>query len=152
LQRCACKERLDLTDRVHAEQPTLLYSVLVRQRFGATMVLTEVLHQAAAAGLHGDGGGWREVARHQRGVAGALPGLGGSRARFAEGLAEPQVDAAIHDAFVKHPKVPLLAHAMEVMRCQGWLGSTWSGASRKLPPSAAAVPVGKEEGLDGDSG
>jgi hypothetical protein len=46
----------------------------------------------------------------------------GGRARFIEGLAAPQVEAAIHDAFVKHPQAPLLAHALDVMRRQGWLG------------------------------
>jgi hypothetical protein len=37
------QERIDLADRIHAAQPTLLYSVLVMRRFGATMVQIEVL-------------------------------------------------------------------------------------------------------------
>ena len=115
------QERLDLADRVHAEQPTLLYSVLVMQRFGATMVQIEVLIElllVAFTAMKAAGGKWPVISEELQ--ERCLARIGG-RARFIEGLAKPQVEAAIHDAFVKHPEVPLLAHAMDVMRHQGWL-------------------------------
>jgi hypothetical protein len=114
--------RIDLTDRIHAEQPTLLYSVLVMQRFGATMVQIEALIElllVAFTAMKAAGGKWPVISE---GLQERCPARVGGRARFIEGLDTPQVDVAIHDAFVKHPEAPLLAHALDMMRRQGWLG------------------------------
>jgi hypothetical protein len=116
------QERIDLADRIHAEQPTLLYSVLVRQRFGATMVQVEVLIElllVAFTAMKAVGGKWPVISEELQ--ERCLARIGG-RARFIEGLAAPQVEAAIYDAAVNHPQALLLAHALDVMRRQGWLG------------------------------
>lgn len=116
------QERLAMADRVHAEQPTLLYSVLVMQRFGATMVQIEALIElllVAFTAMKAAGGKWPVISEElQERCLARVTG----RARFIEGLAPPQVDEAIHDALVEYPEVPLLAHVIDVMRRQGWLG------------------------------
>lgn len=114
--------RIALADRIHAEQPTLLYSVLVMPRFGATMVqldsLIELLLVAFTA-MKDAGGKWPVISEElqERCLARVV-----GRARFIEDLAPPEASAAIHDAVAGHPEAPLLAHALDVMRRQGWLG------------------------------
>ncbi len=116
------QQRLDLADRVHAEQPTLLYSVLVMQRFGATMAQIEVLIEVLLVvftAMKVAGGKWPVITEElqERCLARVV-----GRARFIEGLDAPQVDAAVKDATLGHPQAPLLAYAVDAMRCQGWLG------------------------------
>ena len=104
------QERDRLADEVHARQPNLFYSVLVLQRYDATLVQIEVVlnillvfHEAMKIS-----GGRRPVISEdvQERCLGRVCG----RVRFIEGLS-PQLQAqATADAVRDHPEQQLLAY------------------------------------------
>jgi hypothetical protein len=117
------------------------------ERRGHIDVLIELL-LAVFTAMNAVGGTWPVISEElQKRCLARIRG----RARFIEGLAPPQVEAAIRDTAVKQAEAFLLAHALDVMRRQGWLGigddtqstwcsvaSTWRSASLRLQLRASA--------------
>lgn len=103
------QDRERLADEVHAGQPNLFYSVLVLQRFGATLAQMEVVpnllfvfHEAMKI----SGSTWPVISEDVQDRC--LKWISG-RARFFEGLS-PQLQAqATADAVSDHPEQQLLA-------------------------------------------
>ena len=98
-------ERERLASEVHARQPNLLYSLLVLQRYGATLVQIEVVLNVLLVfyeAMKISGSDWAVVSedvqeRCMKRVSG--------RARFIEGLS-PQLQAqATADAVGDHPEI-----------------------------------------------
>ena len=110
VERMSFTQRERLADEVHAGQPNLFYSVLVLQRYGATLVQIEVVlnillvfHEA----MKSSGGKWPVICEDVQ--ERCLKRISG-RARFIEGLS-PQLQAqAITDAVGDHPEQQLLAY------------------------------------------
>ena len=110
VERMSFAEREQLADEVHARQPNLFFSVLVLQRYGATLVQIEVVlslllvfHEAMKI----SGGNWPVISEDVQ--ERCLKRLSG-RARFIEGLS-PQLQAqATADAVGDHPERQLLAY------------------------------------------
>lgn len=107
-------QREHLAEEVHAEQPNLFYSVLVLQRYGATLVQIEVVlnlllvfHEAMKISGSSSGSNWPVISEDVQ--ERCLKRISG-RVRFIEGLA-PQLQAqATADAVADHPEQQLLAY------------------------------------------
>lgn len=122
VQAMTIHEREVLADEIHAVQPNLLYSVLVLQRFGATIEQLEVvltllleLHEAAKESGHR----WpliEEVVQER-----CLARLT-ARMRFVEGLGPEQTARAVTQALDAHPEPVLLAHVYDTLARCGVLG------------------------------
>ena len=115
-------ERERLADEVHTQQPNLFYSVLVLQRYGATLVQIEVvlnillvLHEAMKI----SGSTWPVISEEVQ--ERCLTRISG-RVRFIEGLS-PQLQAkTIADTVGDHPEQPLLAYVLGKFKENGLLG------------------------------
>lgn len=90
VEQMSLKEREQLADEIHAQQPNLLYSVLALQRFGATLEQIEVvlnlllvLHEAMKA----SGKAWPLICEdvQERGLKRIS-----ARVRFIDGLSSAQ--------------------------------------------------------------
>ena len=110
IERMKFAERERLAEEVHTSQPNLFYSVLVLQRYGATLVQIEVVlnillvfHEAMKI----SGSIWPVVSEDVQ--ERCLTRIS-ERVRFIEGLS-PQLQAkTIADAVGDHSEQPLLAY------------------------------------------
>ena len=103
-------ERVELADEVHAGQPNLFFSVLVLQRYGATLVQIEVVlnvllvfHEVMTI----SDSNWPVVSEDVQ--ERCLQRVTG-RVRFIEGLSPQLQTQATVDAVGDHPKQQLLAY------------------------------------------
>ena len=111
-----------LADAIHAEQPTLLYAVLVQQRFGATMTQIEVVLDllfVMYTAMKASGRKWLLITEDLQ--ESCLKRVTG-RIRFAEGLAPAPLDAAVQQVIDDHPEPALLSLAFGNLREAGLLG------------------------------
>lgn len=116
----AAKEAL--VDAIHAEQPNFLYSVLVLQRYGASMPQIEVVLELLLViytAMKASGRQWRPVTDDLQETC--LKRVTG-RIWFAEGLASAQLEAAVRQVITDHPEPALLALAIGRLGEAGWLG------------------------------
>ena len=115
------QDRDRLADEVHSRQPNLLYSVLVLQRYGATLVQIEVVlnlllvfHEAMKI----SGGSWPVISED---VQGRCLGRVSGRVRFIE--VSPQLQAQVTaDAVSDHPAQQLLAYVFGKFKESDLLG------------------------------
>ena len=124
--RMSFTERERLADEVHARQPNLFYSVLVLQRYGATLVQIEVVlnvllvfHEAMKISGSGSASKWPVISEDVQ--ERCLKRISG-RVRFIEGLS-PQMQAqATADAVGDHPEQQLLAYVFGKFKESDLLG------------------------------
>ena len=122
IERMKFAERERLAEEVHTSQPNLFYSVLVLQRYGATLVQIEVVlnillvfHEAMKI----SGSIWPVVSEDVQ--ERCLTRIS-ERVRFIEGLS-PQLQAkTIADAVGDHPEQQLLAYVLGKFKESGLLG------------------------------
>ena len=122
VERMSFTQRERLADEVHTQQPNLFYSVLVLQRYGATLVQIEVVlnillvfHEAMKI----SGSIWPVVSE---GVQERCLSRISGRVRFIEGLS-PQLQAkTIADTVGDHPEQPLLAYVLGKFKESDLLG------------------------------
>jgi len=110
VERLSFTERERLADEVHAGQPNLFYSVLVLQRYGATLVQIEVVlnillvfHEAMKI----SGSNWPVISEDVQ--ERCLTRVSG-RVRFIEGLSPQLQEQATADTVGDHPEQQLLAY------------------------------------------
>ncbi len=122
VERLSFTEREWLADEVHASQPNLFYSLLVLQRYGATLVHIEVVlnillvfHEAMKI----SGGKWPVICEDVQ--ERCLTRISG-RVRFIEGLSPPLQEKAIAHAVGDHPEQPLLAYVFGKFKESDLLG------------------------------
>ena len=116
------QERERLADEIHARQPNLFFSVLVLQRYGATLEQVEVVlnllfvfHEA----MKSSGRSWPAISEDVQ--ERCLKRISG-RVRFIEGLT-PQLQAkATADAVGDHAERQLLAYVFGKFKENGLLG------------------------------
>jgi len=122
VERMSFKERQGLAEEIHARQPNLFFSVLVLQRFGATLEQLEVVLNLLLVfyeAMKASGRTWPVISEAvqdrclQRVTA---------RVRFIEGLTPQQQTQAISDAIADYPEQQLLAHVFGKFRDHGLLG------------------------------
>ena len=112
----------DLADAIHAEQPNLLYSVLVLQRYGATMPQIEVVLDllfVVYTAMKATGRRWRPITEDLQETC--LRRFKG-HLRFSEGLAPAQVATVVQQFIDDHPEPALLALAYGRLGEVGWWG------------------------------
>ena len=112
VERMSFTERERLADEVHARQPNLFYSVLVLQRYGATLAQIEVVlnlllifNEAIKISGGGSSSTWPVVCEDVQ--ERCLKWVSG-RARFIEGLCPQLQTQATADAVGDHPEQQLL--------------------------------------------
>ena len=122
VERMSFKEREQLADEIHAEQPNLLFSVLVLQRYGATLEQIEVVlnllfvfHEA----MKGSGKVWPVISED---VQDRCLIRISARVRFIEGLTPQQQTQATLDAIADYPEKELLAYVFGKFKDHGLLG------------------------------
>ena len=110
VERMSFTERERLAGEVHTKQPNLFYSVLVLQRYGATLVQIEVVlnillvfHEAMKI----SGGNWPVICEDVQ--ERCLKRVSG-RARFMQGLSPQLQTQATADFVGDHPEQQLLAY------------------------------------------
>ena len=115
-------ERVELADEVHAGQPNLFFSVLVLQRYGATLVQIEValnvllvFHEVMTI----SDSNWPVVSEDVQ--ERCLQRVTG-RVRFIEGLSPQLQTQATVDAVGDHPKQQLLAYVFGKFKESDFLG------------------------------
>lgn len=122
VERMSFKERERLADEIHDRQPNLFFSVLVLQRYGATLEQIEVvllLLFVFYEAMRASGRVWPVISDEvqdrclQRICA---------RVRFIEGLTPQQQAQATADALADHPEQQLLAYVLGKFRDHGLLG------------------------------
>jgi hypothetical protein len=122
VERTSFHDRERLAEEVHDRQPNLFFSVLVLQRYGATLAQIEVVlnlllvfYEAMETG----GRSWPVISEDVQ--ERCLKRISG-RVRFIEGLT-PQLQAlATSDAVGDHPEQPLLAYVFGKFKENGLLG------------------------------
>lgn len=114
--RMTSNERERLADEIHAQQPNLLYSVIVLHRFGVTLEQIEVLldlllvfHMAMKNSSHT----WPLITEDLQDRC--LKRIVG-RVRFMEGFTPAQQTQAVADAIKDHLEQPMLAYVMGTLR------------------------------------
>ena len=126
VERMSFAERERLADEVHAQQPNLFFSVLVLQRYGATLVQIEVvlnlllvLYEAVKISGSGSASKWPVISEDVQ--ERCLKRISG-RVRFIEGLS-PQMQAqATLDAVADHSEQQLLAYVFGKFKESDLLG------------------------------
>lgn len=110
VERMSSAERERVAEEVHARQPNLFFSVLVLQRYGATLVQIEVVlnlqlvfHEAMKI----SGGIWPVITEDEQGRC--LKRISG-RVRFIEGLSPQLQTLATLDAVGDHREQQVLAY------------------------------------------
>ena len=122
VERMSFQKREALANEIHARQPNLFFSVLVLQRYGATLEQVEVVlnllfvfHEA----MRSSGRSWPAISEDVQ--ERCLKRISG-RVRFIEGLT-PQLQAkATADAVGDHPERQLLAYVFGKFKENGLLG------------------------------
>jgi len=120
VRRMSLKERERLADEIYVQQPNLLASVLVLRQFGVTMAQMEVVLNfllACHEAMKRSGRTWPLITEDDQDLC--LRRLT-ARAKFSEGLSDPQQDEVAHEAVATHPELQLLAYAHAVLQDQGW--------------------------------
>ena len=116
------QDRERLADEVHAGQPNLFFSVLVLQRYGATLEQIEVVLNLLLVfyeAMKCSGGSWPAISEDVQ--ERCLKRVSG-RVRFIEGLT-PQLQAqATSDAVGDHAEQQLLAYVLGKFKENGLLG------------------------------
>ena len=122
VERLGFQEREALANEIHARQPNLLFSVLVLQRYGATLEQMEVvlnllfvLHEA----MQCSGRRWPVISEDVQ--ERCLKRISG-RVRFIEGLTPHLQAKATADAVGDHPERRLLAYVFGKFKENGLLG------------------------------
>ena len=122
VERMSFAERERLAEEIHGRQPNLFYSVLVLQRYGATLVQIEVVlnlllvfHEAMKI----SGGGWPVVSENVQ--ERCLKRVSG-RVRFVERLSPALQTQATADAVGDHPEQQLLAYVFGKFKENNLLG------------------------------
>jgi hypothetical protein len=122
VERMTFKERERLAEEVHARQPNLFFSVLVLQRYGATLEQIEVVLNLLLVFYEAmkTSGRARPVISEDIQER-CLKRISG-RVRFIEGLTQQQQAQATSDALVDHPEKQLLAYVFGKFREHHLLG------------------------------
>jgi hypothetical protein len=122
VERMSFTEREQLAYEVHAGQPSLFYSVLVLQRYGATLVQIEVVlhillvfHEAMKI----SGSNWPVICEDVQ--ERCLKRVSG-RVRFIEGLSPQLQTQATAGAVGEHPEQQLLAYVFGKFKESDLLG------------------------------
>ena len=122
VERMAFQDRERLAEEIHARQPNLFFSVLVLQRYGATLEQIEVVLNLLLVfyeAMKNSGGSWPVVSEDVQ--ERCLKRISG-RVRFIEGLT-PQLQAqATSDAVGDYPEQQLLAYVFGKFKENGLLG------------------------------
>ena len=122
VERMSFQERERLAEEVHAEQPNLFFSVLVLQRYGATLEQMEVVLNLLLVffeAMKFSGGRWPGVSEDVQ--ERCLERIVG-RVRFTEGLTPPLQVQATLDAVGDHREQQLLAYVFGKFKENGLLG------------------------------
>lgn len=109
-------------DSIHACQPGLLYSVLVLQRYGASMLQIELVLDLLLVfdeAMRASGRSWQTITEDDQ--ERCLKRVTG-RIRFVEGLPSAQLAQAVTDNMETHPETPMLAMVFGKLRAAGQLG------------------------------
>ncbi len=116
------QDREWLAQEIHARQPNLFFSVLVLQRYGATLEQVEVVlmlllvfHEA----MKSSGRSWPVISEDVQ--ERCLTRISG-RVRFIEGLTPQQQTLATADAVGDHPEQQLLAYVFGKFKDNALLG------------------------------
>ena len=122
VERLSFQERERLADEIHARQPNLLFSVLVLQRYGATLEQLDVVLNLLFVfyeAMRSSGSHWPVISEEVQ--ERCLAWIAG-RVRFIEGLT-PQLQArATEDAVGDHAEQQLLAYVFGKFKESGLLG------------------------------
>lgn len=122
VDRMTFQDRERLAEEVYARQPNLFLSVIVLQRYGASLVQMEVVLNVLLVffeAMKCSGGGWSVISEDVQ--ERCLARISG-RVRFTEGLT-PQLQAqATADAIADHPEQQLLAYVFGKFKENGLLG------------------------------
>ena len=122
VERMSFQDRERLADEIHARQPNLFFSVLVLQRYGATLEQIEVVLNLLLVlyeAMKNSGGSWPVISEDVQ--ERCLTRISG-RVRFIEGLT-PQLQAqATSDAVGDHAEQQLLAYVFGKFKENGLLG------------------------------
>ena len=122
VEQMGFQERERLADEIHARQPNLLFSVLVLQRYGATLEQLDVVLNLLFVfyeAMRSSGSHWPVISEEVQ--ERCLAWIAG-RVRFIEGLT-PQLQArATEDAVGDHAEQQLLAYVFGKFKESGLLG------------------------------
>jgi hypothetical protein len=122
VEQMGSQERERLADEIHARQPNLLFSVLVLQRYGATLEQLDVVLNLLFVffeAMRGSDSHWPVISEEVQ--ERCLARIAG-RVRFIEGLT-PQLQArATADAVGDHAEQQLLAYVFGKFNENGLLG------------------------------
>jgi hypothetical protein len=122
VERMSFKERERLGEEIHARQPNLFFSVLVLQRYGATLEQMEVVLNLLLVfyeAMKTSGRAWPVICEDVQ--ERCLKRISG-RVRFIEGLTQQQQTQATSDAIADHPEQQLLAYVFGKFAEHGLLG------------------------------
>ena len=122
VERMSFTECERLADEVHARQPNLFYSVLVLQRYGATLVQIEVVLNLLLVFFEAmkiSGSIWPVISEDVQ--ERCLKRISG-RVRFIEGLSPQLQTQATVDAVSDHPEPQLLAYVFGKFKESDLLG------------------------------
>jgi hypothetical protein len=122
VERMSLNERERLADEIHAKQTNLLASIIVLQRYGATLEQMELvlnLLLVIYVAMKISGKSWPVISEdvQERCLTRIV-----SRARFIEGLTPTQQQQATANAIADHREKQLLAYAFGKLGEQGLLG------------------------------
>ena len=116
------QDRERLAEEVHARQPNLFFSVVVLQRYGATLEQLEVVLNLLLVfyeAMKISGRAWPIISEDVQ--ERCLKRISG-RVRFIEGLTQQEQTQATSDAIADHPEQQLLAYVYGKFREHGLLG------------------------------
>ena len=122
VERMSFQDRERLAEEVHARQPNLFFSVLVLQRYGASLEQIEVVLNLLLVfyeAMKGSGNGWPVISEEVQ--ERCLARIAG-RVRFIEGLMPQLQTQATLDAVGDHPEQQLLAYVYGKFKENGLLG------------------------------
>ena len=122
VEQMTFKDRERLADQVHAGQPNLYFSVLILQRYGATLEQIEVVLNLLLVfyeAMKYSGGSWPAISEDV--LERCLTRISG-RVRFIEGLTPELQALATSDAVGDHAEPQLLAYVFGKFKENGLLG------------------------------
>ncbi|WP_232834294.1 hypothetical protein [Rhodoferax ferrireducens] len=122
VERMSFKDRERLAEEIHARQPNLFFSVLVLQRYAATLEQMEVVLNLLLVfyeAMRASGRAWPVISEDVQ--ERCLQRISG-RARFIKGLTPQQQTQATTDAIADHPEQQMLAYVFGKFREHGLLG------------------------------
>ena len=122
VEQMTFKDRERLADQVHAGQPNLYFSVLILQRYGATLEQIEVVLNLLLVfyeAMKYSGASWPAISEDV--LERCLTRISG-RVRFIEGLTPELQALATSDAVGDHAEPQLLAYVFGKFKENGLLG------------------------------